>query len=288
MADEEQSIEAFRLYYANSGRETRSKRKLSGKIEESSEKRDKKSSQVTKTDRKMESEDLAKMMKKVLMDDEITEILVSKFKKACDERIDERMEEFSTEIKEVKQVQEKQIQDLETVEKRMDKREQDSTEHEKRADKFDQRIDILEQKELERNIIISGVPREQSNKDEIRKILNEKLKCNVASTDIHYIMKVKSGEEDEKSNVKIAFTTVGKKKQVMQAKKKLKGEEIWITDDLTAYRRSLAYQARKAVREGKALQTWVTDGKVFLKETPKEKPKKIHFLHDIPGHENGS
>jgi hypothetical protein len=178
-----------------------------------------------------------------------------------------------------KKISEDMTKKIEEVEMRV-------IENEKRADQFDQRIDNYEQRDLECNAIISGVPSDQATKDDIRKILNEKLKCNVATTDIQYIVKINGGEESEKSNVKIAFTSKEKKTQIMQAKKKLKGEDIWITDDLTTYRRNLAYQARQAVRNGLAKQTWVTDGKVFLKITTKDKPQKIQFVHEIPGHDN--
>ena len=46
---------------------------------------------------------------------------------------------------------------------------------------------------------------------------------------------------------------VGKvpKMQVMKTKKKLKNKSnLWLSDDLTPYRASLAYNARKCVKEG--------------------------------------
>jgi hypothetical protein len=171
---------------------------------------------------------------------------------------------------------------IEDVNSKIDEVEKRVIVTEKRGDTFDQRIDNFEQRDLDLNVIISGVSNGKTSKDEVRKVLNDKLKCNVASTDIRYTMKMNGGE-DEKSNVKVAFTTKDKKKQVMQSKKKLKGDDMWISDDLTPYRRNLAYLARRAVKGGKAAQTWVTDGKIFLKKNGKDKPEKITSAYDIPG-----
>jgi hypothetical protein len=164
---------------------------------------------------------------------------------------------------------------IESVEKKV-------TEIEKRGDSFDERIDLFEQKELESNVVMSGVPSTKTNKEEIRKLLNENLQCNVETTDIKYTLKL-GKKEEEKSSVRIVFNNKAKKEQVMKSKKKLKGQDMWLCDDLTDYRRHLAFHSCKAVKEGRATQTWVTDGKVFLKKTPSEKPQKITKLEDIPG-----
>jgi hypothetical protein len=95
----------------------------------------------------------------------------------------------------------------------------------------------------------------------------------------------KKGENSTEARVKIAFTTEDKKKQLMEKKKILKGENIWLIDELTPYRRRLAYMSRQAVRGGHAHKTWTTSGKVFIKETASSSPIKVRKTSDIPGHE---
>ena len=95
-------------------------------------------------------------------------------------------------------------------------------------------------------------------------------------------MKLSSGEDAAKSNVRVAFSNEANKKQVMSQRKKLRGEELWITDDLTPYRNHLAFLARQAVKNGHAHQSWVASGKIFIKLAEKSKPTKVRAPSDIP------
>ena len=92
-----------------------------------------------------------------------------------------------------------------------------------------------------------------------------------------------AGERNGSKNVRVLFTHEEKKMQIMKEKKKLRGQDMWITDDLTQYRSMLAFHSRKAVRDGHAHQTWVSSGKSFVKRSETSKPIKIRTTSDIPG-----
>ena len=68
----------------------------------------------------------------------------------------------------------------------------------------------------------------------------------------------------------------------MKEKPKLKGKDIWVNDDLTQLRSTLAYEARQAVKGGLAERTWVHDGKIFLKKFGEDRPIKVTRSKDIP------
>jgi hypothetical protein len=153
-----------------------------------------------------------------------------------------------------------------------------------RMDNFDIRLDKFEQKEKENNIVATGIPVDKTSKEDVRKILNKKLSCNIAPTDTVYTLELNHDEETEKSTIRIVFSNKDKKDQIMKCKKKLKGHELWLGDDLTKHRSDIAYHARQAVKQGKINQTWVTGGNVFVKMTAKAKPTKINTIGDIPGH----
>ena len=55
-----------------------------------------------------------------------------------------------------------------------------------------------------------------------------------------------------------------------------------MSDNLTPYRCKLAYLARAALKEGRATQTWVFDGKIFVKVEKNDKPVVIRYRWDIP------
>jgi hypothetical protein len=136
-------------------------------------------------------------------------------------------------------------------------------------------------------VIVSGVPTNKTSNYDIRKLLNEKLKCNINPPDILYTSEINT--EDGKSTVRLAFTDKEKRQQLMKAKKKLKGQNMWLSDDLTKYRSSLAYHARQAVKNGNANLSLGTGRNVSMRKTTRDKLKKINNLEDIPGYkkENG-
>jgi hypothetical protein len=159
---------------------------------------------------------------------------------------------------------------------------------EKRVDDLEITMDDHDQEKRSRNIIVSGILPEQSKtKEEMRKLLNDKLNCNIAPTDISYTLELKLGtNENGGQSVRVAFSNNEKKKQVMSQRKKLKdnNRSMWITDDLTPYRNELAYLSRQAVHGNHTHQTWVSAGKVFIKKTASAKPIKVRSPSDIPGY----
>jgi hypothetical protein len=70
------------------------------------------------------------------------------------------------------------VQDLKTE---VDELKQQGAETKKRMDTFDSRLDKIEQKERENNVVATGIPSDKISKDEVRKILNKKLNCNVST-----------------------------------------------------------------------------------------------------------
>ena len=174
---------------------------------------------------------------------------------------------------------------IEKTEKRLDEMDMKGERRDMRLDEIDARLDRFEQKEKDNNIVICGLGDNQTSKENIKNALNELLECNIKPSDIQYILKLRndSGKQSE-NRVRVAFKQKEMKLKIAKLKKNLKGSNIWIADDLTAYGNRLAYLARQSVREKNAYQTWTYDGKVFLKVDKDSKPRKITSPHHIPGH----
>ena len=59
---------------------------------------------------------------------------------------------------------------------------------------------------------MSGITRAQATKDEIRKLLNSKLNCNIAPADIKYIFRLeKEDESNQGVSVRVSLTKEEKK-----------------------------------------------------------------------------
>jgi hypothetical protein len=149
---------------------------------------------------------------------------------------------------------------------------------------IDRRLDEVEQRHRECNAIVTGL-QGSTSKEEVSRVLNEKLKCNTTSSDIVYILKLpgRAGQQNGHSSVRVAFSSVESKMKVMRAKKKLnRDDQFWISDDLTTYRSGLAYKARQCIKRGEAHSTWVAAGRVYIKLTEKSTPIRVRAEDDIP------
>jgi hypothetical protein len=278
MADKEvKKIAAYREYYAQSGRQHRSKRKLSGDKEESSGKRDKISIDLhdnpsnttssssstsslgnTCTSPKMDATELAQAIKKMLEDD-FSDMMVRKFKAVCDERIEEKTAVIKTELLEVRAEQGKQKSSIETVENK---------------------IDNLEQDKRLNNLMVRGINAGGRNlKQACITTLNQELKVKIKTADINYVIPVGKTED---MMAKLVFSDMTKREEVYAARSKLKGKNLWITEDLTPRKSALFYKTRQCVKEGRAALTWTHNGKIFLKVSSTAKPKLVYTEDDLP------
>jgi polyhydroxyalkanoate synthesis regulator phasin len=143
------------------------------------------------------------------------------------------------------------------------------------------RIDELEQKAKSPNLIIAGEI-EAADNDDIVKLLNEKLEMELTGDSIKYMMKLGKDDGKKLKRIRVVFTSEEIKERVMKNRKRLKGKKVYLTDDLTPQRSTLAYHARMAVKKPKLADSWVYDGKVFIKASTNGAVKKINNIHDIP------
>ena len=175
---------------------------------------------------------------------------------------------------------------VEEIHTRIDNVEDREKERDSKLEDMDRRIDEFEQMKRQNNIIITG-PQLQDTKEDVKKLLNDKLKMEMKNEDFSYIIKLKNNQQDVRNRcrIRVAFAKSETKAQVMKKKQLLKGENLWICDDLTPYRDKLAFMCRQAVANRYASQTWTHDGKVFLKVNALSKPRKITKPEDIPRHQ---
>ena len=278
MADlSKNKIEASRQYYAASGRDYKSKRKLSGEREESTEKREKKLTQETIENsgsntslgvntEAMDTGELARALKQVMMDDDFSNMLTRKFKSICDERIDEKTADIRTDLKQVKeeQVMQKEEQAMQKAS----------------IEKVANKIDNLEQDKRQNNLLVRGIHLEGRNlKHACTATLNKELKMHLKTADITYAVSIGTSED---RLVKMAFSEGKTREEVYGARSKLKGKNIWITEDLTPMKAHLYYKSRQSVKEGLGALTWTHNGKIFFKLTDTSKPKIVNSEEDLP------
>jgi hypothetical protein len=134
----------------------------------------------------------------------------------------------------------------------------------------------------EENAIITGLNNNIETKAEVIQVLSENLGTTLTTHDINYTHKLKTDESTRPNRMRIAFTIKDKKEEVFKLKKKLRGKQLWLADDLTPYRDNLAFQARHAMKQGQIFLAWVRDNKVFIQKARNNHPIRIKMEEDIP------
>ena len=138
-----------------------------------------------------------------------------------------------------------------------------------RVTALEEKTDDLEQYSRRNTVRIRGIP-EALNEDTdglVKDVAARKLDVQLTKHGFVRSHRVgrKSEEKDTPRDVIVRFTSHNTKVAVMRNARKLKGTHIFINEDLTKVRSTIAWEARSLKRENKAADTWTRDGIVFMK-----------------------
>ena len=64
---------------------------------------------------------------------------------------------------------------------------------------------------------------------------------------------------------------------------RIEGKKIFITENLTSFRKSLVKKANEKGRQGMIVSVWTFDCKVYVKTLPAGTPIRIHEFNDLDG-----
>ena len=88
-------------------------------------------------------------------------------------------------------------------------------------------------------------------------------------------------ERDDTISIKAAFFEQRLRDEIYSRRLQLRGTNIFIGEDLTQKKATLAYEARQYVKTTTNASTWTTDGVQFLKDKMDAKPRVIHNASDL-------
>ena len=81
--------------------------------------------------------------------------------------------------------------------------------------------------------------------------------------------------------LKVSFFDHHLRDAVYARRMKLKGTDVFLSEDLTLKKSALAYEAREYARKYQNVTTWTVDGNIFLKDSMEAKPHVIHSPDDL-------
>jgi hypothetical protein len=156
--------------------------------------------------------------------------------------------------------------------------------NETRIERVETKIDNIEQKEKNSNIIVRGVPAGIDVLQKSLELLNKEMKLALRRVDLKYATRIgkEQTDTDDTRPVRVVFNEQKTRDRVYKERIKIQNRAIWISEDLTPRRGEIAYKARKAVRDKTAIKTWTFGGNIFLKTTEDGRPKKIETDDDLP------
>ena len=95
-----------------------------------------------------------------------------------------------------------------------------------------------------------------------------KLQVNIGDVDIDRSHRVGRRSDEREANgrdIIVRFTSHNTKSAIMRNARKLKGTRLFINEDMTKIRATMAWEARCLKRDNKLIDTWTRDGVIFTK-----------------------
>jgi hypothetical protein len=199
--------------------------------------------------------DLKRAMIEVLSDEAISDLLVGKFSKCCDEKIKTATDSRTGQIEDLAKATTSSIE------------------------KIDTRLENLEQDKRCKNLLVRGIDVGSNVRVASIECLNKHMQTKLKVDDIKYAIAI--GKQSDKL-VKLSFNSTTTRDEIYKKRSTLKGKDVWVTEDLTPRNAALFFKARQAVKKGKAALTWTNEGKIFVKSTSNAKPTIISSENDLP------
>ncbi|MCG8047964.1 MAG: hypothetical protein N0E48_20485, partial [Candidatus Thiodiazotropha endolucinida] len=189
---------------------------------------------------------------------QVKQIMADEVERLVKERVEIATAELSSQVESLKDVNSRLREDLSKLES-----------------KLTTKIDDLEQYSRRACLRISGIKEEvNENTDQLVLDLATKLKIDLDPNDIdrsHRIGPVRTDGDGGRQSTRpreiiVKLKSYQVRLALLKGRKTLRTnrEAIFINEDLTQKRKSLAYECRQLKRERKILSTWVYDGNVFV------------------------
>ena len=155
----------------------------------------------------------------------------------------------------------------------------------KRTRDLELKYDRLEQCGRRNTIRIRGIPepdkatKEKTDAEVIK--LADKLQISVTQSDINISHRVGTKRDQQSRDILVTFVSNNAKSQFMMSRRKLKGSDVYVNEDLTRARALLFSQTRSLKRQKKKIRdTWTITGAIFVKLFDSKIRKVVSDEHD--------
>ena len=140
-----------------------------------------------------------------------------------------------------------------------------------KIESLERKIDNLEQYSRRNLIRINGLKESDDGDDTtaVKTLIKDQLKVHLEPWEMqacHRIGRVKPKADEKPRQLIVRFSSYHTKPQVIRARRALKGQRIFINEDLTKARAEVAKSARVLKEKKQIKETWTFNGKIFLQD----------------------
>ncbi|CAG9815871.1 unnamed protein product [Phaedon cochleariae] len=149
---------------------------------------------------------------------------------------------------------------------------------------MEERLNHIEQKDKMKNIVVSGIPKQEEEVSETMKKLFKAMKVQINDGDVLETFRLNSNED---APILLKLKNMEEKNTLMSKIRDLKGiklnecglsggnKSIYFNEDLTRQNQLLFKKARELKKEKKYNKAYVSNGKIYLKKNENDRPIRI-------------
>jgi len=165
---------------------------------------------------------------------------------------------------------------------KIEKLEDVTSDHDKRLTELEKMADDYEQMKRNHNIVVRGLKPNTDPKSGVIAMVTVGLGIHITEKDIKFSAKLTlKNEREDSESMKVAFYDRHLRDEIYARRTKLKGSNVFISEDLTPKKSSLAFETRQYARTHANVTTWTYEGAVFVKDNAEAKPRVIHRTDDL-------
>ena len=200
-------------------------------------------------------DELTEKLMRVMVSDKVLNVWIQKLSDTIDKKITEKMTPIKADIDQMKA---------------------ENTETNTAVKKFEEKLDMLEQRDRRNNLIFSGIPNSDNPKNAVTKMIKEKINQTFNGDEIDYAFHMARTRQVRQSDpIKVVFKSAITRDEIYKKRVQLATTTLFINEDLTPRKAQQHYQIRQDIKNKEGARTWTVDGKIFVKLPAKDKAVKI-------------
>lgn len=181
-----------------------------------------------------------------------------------------------------------------SLQKKQEELEQENVTLKKKVKELNWQVQIMDQRTLDHNLEISGIPDSVDDSQVIISALCRKINVPCPDATSYVLKRAPVGAPGKPKPIVAMFTSKQKRDIILKECKKAKPkvsditnkssdvQPVFVNEQLSAYNKQLFFKANQAKKEKGYAYLWVSEGRILLKKSNESRVVRIQCLEDLP------